>query len=108
MSKNPPSSPASGRNSENNSREKVRFAQETTSSSSPKLRLSTPESVGEEEKDALSVQLAIEKKQRRKTIVNSFRLAELVPTTSTPYSSYRRKSIAFTVQSVVDVKAEEQ
>lgn len=107
MSRNPPCSPASDRNSEVTSREKVRFVQEPTPNISiAKSRLS-PES-DEVENDGLSVQLAIEKKQRKKTIVNSFRLAELVPTTSTPYSSYRRKSIAFTVQSVVDTKAEEQ
>lgn len=49
-----------------------------------------------------------ELKKRRRTIVNSFRLAELIPTTNTPYSSYRRKSVVLTAQSVVDAKAEEQ
>ncbi|KAJ7378084.1 hypothetical protein OS493_024747 [Desmophyllum pertusum] len=48
-------------------------------------------------------------RKRRKTIVNSFRLAELVPTTNTPHSNYRRKSIVIlTTQTVIDAKAEQQ
>ena len=92
-----------GDNIRDNSKERVRFAEE----SSPTPKIFTPDGE-EDERLARDGLLALEKRQRRKTIVNSFRLAELVPTTSTPHSSYRRKSIAFTVQSVVDVRAEEQ
>jgi hypothetical protein len=119
MSRQTPSEPSNGANarkSEVNSteheQEKVRFIlpakEQQTALALRTVESDRSESGEEEPGDDLSIQLALEKRQRRKTIVNSFRLVELVPTTSTPYSSYRRKSIAFTVQNVVDVKAEEQ
>ena len=62
-----------------------------------------------EEASVLGRQMNNELKKRRKTIVNSFRLAELIPTQNTPYSSYRRKSVyMLTAQSVVESKADEQ
>lgn len=101
-------------NTKENDHEKIRFVlpeKESETTLALRHNESDRSESGEEESDLandLSIQLALEKRQRRKTIVNSFRLVELVPTTSTPYSSYRRKSIAFTVQSLVDTKAEEQ
>ena len=57
----------------------------------------------------LSREVTKEMRKRRKTIVNSFRLAELVPTTNTPHSNYRRKSIVvLTTETVIDAKAEQQ
>ncbi|KAK3704669.1 hypothetical protein QZH41_006745 [Actinostola sp. cb2023] len=66
-----------GDNIRDNSKERVRFAEE----SSPTPKIFTPD--GEEDEPlARDGLLALEKRQRRKTIVNSFRLAELVPTTT--------------------------
>lgn len=57
---------------------------------------------------ALDQEVSKEIRRRRNTIVNSFRLAELVPTTNTPHSQYRRKSIAvLTTETVIDAKAEQ-
>ena len=62
-----------------------------------------------EEPSLLSREVTKEIRKRRKTIVNSFRLAELVPTTNTPHSNYRRKSIVvLTTETVIDAKAEQQ
>ena len=67
------------------------------------------DSSGDEPFTNLSRQATKEIKKRRNTIINSFRLAELVPTTHTPFSSYRRKSVVvLTAQTVVDAKAEQQ
>lgn len=61
-----------------------------------------------EEPSPLSREVTKEIRKRRKTIVNSFRLAELVPTTNTPHSNYRRKSIVvLTTETVIDAKAEQ-
>lgn len=62
-----------------------------------------------EDSSALNQEVSKEIRRRRNTIVNSFRLAELVPTTNTPHSQYRRKSIAvLTTETVIDAKAEQQ
>ena len=61
------------------------------------------------ESSTLSREVTKEIRKRRNTIVNSFRLAELVPTTNTPHSQYRRKSIVIlTTETVIDTKAEQQ
>lgn len=61
-----------------------------------------------DESSALNREVTQEIRRRRKTIVDSFRLAELVPTTNTPHSQYRRKSIALlTPETVIDAKAEQ-
>ncbi|KAK2567014.1 Tetratricopeptide repeat protein 16 [Acropora cervicornis] len=61
-----------------------------------------------EDSSALNQEVSKEIRRRRNTIVNSFRLAELVPTTNTPHSQYRRKSIAvLTTETVIDAKAEQ-
>lgn len=60
------------------------------------------------ESSTLSREVTKEIRKRRNTIVNSFRLAELVPTTNTPHSQYRRKSIVIlTTETVIDNKAEQ-
>ena len=57
----------------------------------------------------LSLQIVREQRRRRKTIVSSFRLAELVPTSNTPFTNYRRKSKSvLNAELVVDYKANEQ
>ena len=62
-----------------------------------------------DEPSHLSREVSKEIRRRRKTIVNSFRLAELVPTTNTPHSNYRRKSVVvLTTETVIDAKAEQQ
>ena len=62
-----------------------------------------------DEPSPLTREATKEIRRRRNTIVNSFRLAELVPTTNTPHSQYRRKSITLlTTETVIDAKAEEQ
>lgn len=62
-----------------------------------------------DEPSPLTREATKEIRNRRNTIVNSFRLAELVPTTNTPHSQYRRKSITvLTTETVIDAKAEEQ
>lgn len=64
---------------------------------------------GGDEPSHLSREVTKEIRRRRKTIVNSFRLAELVPTTNTPHSNYRRKSVVvLTTETVIDAKAEQQ
>lgn len=71
--------------------------------------LSESDDNGSEEPTALSREATKEIRKRRNTIVNSFRLAELVPTTNTPHSQYRRKSIVvLTTETVIDAKAEQQ
>lgn len=67
------------------------------------------ENSGNEAAGLYSREVTKEIRRRRNTIVNSFRLAELVPTTNTPHSQYRRKSIVIlTTETVIDTKAEEQ
>lgn len=67
------------------------------------------ENSGNEAASLYSREVTKEIRRRRNTIVNSFRLAELVPTTNTPHSQYRRKSIVIlTTETVIDTKAEEQ
>lgn len=62
-----------------------------------------------DEPSHLSREVSKEIRRRRKTIVNSFRLAELVPTKNTPHSNYRRKSVVvLTTETVIDAKAEQQ
>lgn len=62
-----------------------------------------------DEPSHLSREVTKEIRKRKKTIVNSFRLAELVPTTNTPHSNYRRKSVVvLTTETVIDAKAEQQ
>ena len=57
----------------------------------------------------LSLEIVREQRRRRKTIVSSFRLAELVPTSNTPFTNYRRKSTSvLNAELVVDYKANEQ
>lgn len=67
------------------------------------------ENSGNEAASLYSREVTKEIRRRRNTIVNSFRLAELVPTTNTPHSQYRRKSIVIlTTETVIDTKAEQQ
>lgn len=62
-----------------------------------------------DEPSHLSREVSKEIRRRRKTIVNSFRLAELVPTKNTPHSNYRRKSVVvLTTETVIDAKAEQR
>lgn len=72
-------------------------------------RLSESDDNSGDEPSHLRREVVKEIRSRRKTIVNSFRLAELVPTTNTPHSHYRRKSIVvLTTETVIDAKAEQQ
>lgn len=72
-------------------------------------RLSESDENSGEDSSALNQEVTKEIRRRRNTFVNSFRLAELVPTTNTPHSQYRRKSIAvLTTETVIDAKAEQQ
>lgn len=63
----------------------------------------------EREKTTLSREIVKEQKRRKKTIVGSFRLAELIPTSNTPFTNYRRKSTAvLNAELVVDQRATHQ
>lgn len=63
----------------------------------------------ERENSVLSREIVKEQKRRKNTIVGSFRLAELIPTSNTPFTNYRRKSSSIlNAELVVDEKATEQ
>ena len=90
------------------------YANCTSNAEAPPSKTSSGEAssaVGkcERENSTLSLEIVREQKRRKNTIVGSFRLAELIPTSNTPFTNYRRKSSGIlNAELVVNEKATEQ
>lgn len=98
---------------EGNEEDSEEYSRESALSEKPLVKfiehVSESDDNSGDEPSTLSREVTKEIRRRRNTIVNSFRLAELVPTTNTPHSQYRRKSIVtLTTETVIDAKAEQQ
>ena len=107
MPRNTPVKPPEG-----NEKDNEEYSRKSALSEKPLVKFIEHVSESDENSDepsTLSHEVTKEIRKRRNTIVNSFRLAELVPTTNTPHSQYRRKSIVtLTTETVIDAKAEQQ